>query len=77
MTNASTYLRRELPNFSTRNKDRNVAVCHSERRTMRAIESELDGGKQSIKIRNKISDRIRTWYRSRRTDKRVFTEKKS
>ena len=63
MTNASNDLRRTLCNFSGRNKDRIVAVCHSDRRAMREIENELDGTEQSITIRNRTIDRIISWYR--------------
>ena len=77
MKNGSNNLRRTLCNLSGRNKDRNAAVCHSDRRAMREIENELNGTEQSIAIRNKITDRIINWYRNQLTDKCVFTKKGS
>lgn len=77
MKNASNNLRRTLCNFSGRNRDRNVAVGHCDRRAMREIENELDRTEQSITIRNKTIDRIITWCRSQYTDKCVFTKKES
>jgi 3-dehydroquinate synthase class II len=64
-----------LCDFSGRERDQTVAICHSGRRVMRAIKNELDGEEQSTTIQNKTIDRIMSWYRSQYTDTCVFTEK--